>query len=502
MKILKYNLHELIFLTFKESTDKLLINKIREDSIARGCAPMIFYYIDFNKKNIIKQKIKYLKKEGHIKIRASKVDLKVILPTQKNLFLNTYHFQGSDLSAICYGAFYKDELLGVMCFNDNRTMNGGNPNPTEYELSRFAIKAGYIIHGIFNKFLLHFINEYKPSKIISFADRRFSQDNNIYELNGFKLDKKLPQDYFYINNINPTKLFHKFNFGKQNIAKKFPLLFNKHETETQLMIKAGFSRFWDCGKNRYVLTLDENGNAVYGLIYKITNTINNKIYIGQTTRSLNKRKSEYKKALLKESFYNDHLYNSFMKYGFENFNFEIIDFALNIDELNAKEIKWISHYNSNDKSNGYNQSSGGKNAIPSEETKLKMSLAGRGKKQTNTWIKKRISLAGSEEAKKYGKIKTEEEKIKLSDNSPKFWLGKSRSDDTKIKISETKKKQALLPANTKKVAKVDAITGSILATYTSTTDAARQNPSLSQSSISRKCNGITKNIGDVLWKFI
>lgn len=63
------------------------------------------------------------------------------------------------------------------------------------------------------------------------------------------------------------------------------------------------------------------------------------------------------------------------KYGKENFIFEEIDFANSQEELNNKEIFWISYYNSTDKTIGYNLDSGGKSGgIKSEETKLKIGL--------------------------------------------------------------------------------------------------------------------------------
>jgi len=175
-----------------------------------------------------------------------------------------------------------------------------------------------------------------------------------------------------------------------------------------------------------------------GIIYKIKNKINNKIYIGQTIRSLIERIEDYKNGLG-----NDYLNNSFKKYGFENFEFSIIDTAETIDELNQKEIYYIKLFNSTNKEIGYNQHSGGRNAIPNEETLKKMSISHKGKKQNKEWVEKRIPKAGSEEAKKHGRPKTEEQKKYLSEISPKYWQGKHRSEDTKRKVSETKKKNGI-----------------------------------------------------------
>ena len=91
-------------------------------------------------------------------------------------------------------------------------------------------------------------------------------------------------------------------------------------------------------------------------IYKITNTQNGKVYIGQTVQTLNQRIAKHKQRM--RSGANMPLYCAFRKYGIESFTFEIIDTANSADELNEKEIYWISHFNSMHP-NGYNLTAGG-----------------------------------------------------------------------------------------------------------------------------------------------
>ena len=59
-----------------------------------------------------------------------------------------------------------------------------------------------------------------------------------------------------------------------------------------------------------------------GFIYKITNSINNKIYIGQTARTLNIRWKEHKVASISSD---RPLYKAMRKYGIDNFHIEIIE---------------------------------------------------------------------------------------------------------------------------------------------------------------------------------
>lgn len=94
-------------------------------------------------------------------------------------------------------------------------------------------------------------------------------------------------------------------------------------------------------------------------IYKITNLINNKVYIGQSV-NIEKRIISHKNTGFnpKNSSYDYPLYKAIRKYGLENFSFEIIE-ELNKDLLNDREKYWISYYNSNNKNFGYNQTDGG-----------------------------------------------------------------------------------------------------------------------------------------------
>lgn len=102
------------------------------------------------------------------------------------------------------------------------------------------------------------------------------------------------------------------------------------------------------------------------VIYKTTNIVNNKIYIGQDSK--NNSKYIGSGHIMKRAI---------RKYGKNNFQKEIIDFAISKDELNEKEIFWINEYNSRNPRIGYNISSGGGGCLgckPSLETINKMRL--------------------------------------------------------------------------------------------------------------------------------
>jgi len=91
-----------------------------------------------------------------------------------------------------------------------------------------------------------------------------------------------------------------------------------------------------------------------GCIYKITNIINNKIYIGQTIQNLKYRWNEHR--LNAKNGDNYKFLHAIRKYGANNFIIEEIE-KLPAEYLDEAEIKWIDYYDSY--SNGYNSTLGG-----------------------------------------------------------------------------------------------------------------------------------------------
>ena len=93
-----------------------------------------------------------------------------------------------------------------------------------------------------------------------------------------------------------------------------------------------------------------------GFIYIIRNTVNNKVYIGQTKVSVTTRWQEH----LRHAKYGDQIINRAMrKYGVDKFYVETLEIC-NIDVIDYREMYYIDLYDSTNKSKGYNVSIGGK----------------------------------------------------------------------------------------------------------------------------------------------
>lgn len=88
------------------------------------------------------------------------------------------------------------------------------------------------------------------------------------------------------------------------------------------------------------------------IIYKITNQINGKIYIGQTINTLEKRFNRHKQDALSGRL-DTHFARALREYGVDNFIAEVIENVNSQEELNIREHYWINYYNSCKE--GYNE---------------------------------------------------------------------------------------------------------------------------------------------------
>ena len=93
-----------------------------------------------------------------------------------------------------------------------------------------------------------------------------------------------------------------------------------------------------------------------GFIYKITNKLNNKVYIGQTIQKPIERFYQHCAKKCDKYILNMVIHKAIFKYGKDNFTFEVIE-EVPKQQLNEREKYWIKYYNSY--TDGYNSTKGG-----------------------------------------------------------------------------------------------------------------------------------------------
>ena len=163
------------------------------------------------------------------------------------------------------------------------------------------------------------------------------------------------------------------------------------------------------------------------LVYCIKNTINNKEYIGLTTRTLEERwKQHIYESNKKDSWeWNTPLGNAIKKYGKDSFQVFVLEECSSETEMKQKEIQLIKERKSLASENGYNLSFGGDGRLGyklSEKTKRKIGEGNLGKVMS-TESKEKMSIAAK----------------KRSVGKPSPMDGKKHTDDALRKISESSK---------------------------------------------------------------
>lgn len=188
---------------------------------------------------------------------------------------------------------------------------------------------------------------------------------------------------------------------------------------------------------------------MYGYIYKITNKLNNKVYVG-------KRVSE----TFDEKYWGSGkaIKNSILKYGLDNFTRDILEWCSSDEELNDREKYWIKELKANQKQYGYNFTDGGTggNTIKylSEEekevrlekiSKTKANYSDEQKEELHNKLSKALSAAqkklyenGYENNNKGRKWYTNGTEDKMCFECPEgYWLGRSHNNIDYEKVSKS-----------------------------------------------------------------
>lgn len=177
------------------------------------------------------------------------------------------------------------------------------------------------------------------------------------------------------------------------------------------------------------------------IIYKITNLVNGKIYIGQTCRSIEVRMNQHRKRAMSINQPNQAIHRAMKKYGMHNFTHKVLCYCYSKHDADKTERELIVSHNSMVGSGGYNMTSGGEGSLnchPNDVTRTKIRLANLGKKQSDEQRAK-YNRKGDHNPQ-WGKthsVETREKmstkaKLRIGNKNPFF--GKTHSEEAKEKI--------------------------------------------------------------------
>ncbi|MDY0270444.1 DUF7487 domain-containing protein [Trichloromonas sp.] len=199
------------------------------------------------KQEIVKSMILNKLNKTKYKIFARKCQIKEI--TDNNLirnFLNFNHIQGFMGSKIKIGLFYNNELVSLMTFGQlRRNMNSKSLNNNEYEMIRFCNRLNTNVIGGASKLFKYFINNYKPEKIISYADRSYS-DGSLYKKLEFEMLNITKPNYYYV--VDDIRKY-RFDFRKDVLIKQG---YDKNKSEHDIMLERKIYRIYNSGNYKFL----------------------------------------------------------------------------------------------------------------------------------------------------------------------------------------------------------------------------------------------------------
>ena len=221
---------------------------------ARGIRLLTIFEDEWlNRRDVIESKLLYeLKAPSLRRVHARKCSVVTVDASVKNQFMDANHLQQRDLTAaVSVGLEYDGEVVACMTFGRPNVSGGGKA--FDWNLSRFAIKRGYVVSGAFSRLFAYFVRQFQPASVQTFADLRWSE-GKVYERNGFTLQHTTKPNYWYFK--NQLKRYHRYGFRKQELAHKLKV-YDQQKTEYQNMLDnilngTGMDRIWDCGNAAYV----------------------------------------------------------------------------------------------------------------------------------------------------------------------------------------------------------------------------------------------------------
>lgn len=222
-------------------------------------------------------------------------------------------------------------------------------------------------------------------------------------------------------------------------------------------------------------------------IYCIENTTTGKKYIGQSN-NIQSRWSKHKSELKNNKHHNDYLQKAWNKYGQNDFIFYVLEYC-EIARLDEREIHYINLYDTLNRDNGYNLTSGGQfKKQYSDDTRNKLSNS----------IKKSYEDPNRREIQSINALnqwKNPEIKQKIMGKNNAMY-GKHHTEEAKQKISKANKGRISYRRNTTPVFCIE-----LNQRFDDATTAGKK-LSLDSSAILKVCQGKRKTCGGYTWKFL
>jgi hypothetical protein len=200
----------------------------------------------YNKKDICKEIILFALGRIDQRLFARNCIVKEVSLMEANNFLEENHIQGKCASAFHVGLFFKNELVGVQCF---QSPNEGGTGRDAWLIARTSFKKGVQVIGGISKMFRYFIKNVSPDKVIDYTDRRLFTASGHYAM-GFERVGVTKICNYLTDGKHLFSRRHYRHMGKRHFRNKMP--WDDTLSDTENLANNGWYWVWDCGKIKNV----------------------------------------------------------------------------------------------------------------------------------------------------------------------------------------------------------------------------------------------------------
>lgn len=197
------------------------------------------------KRSIVESRIKAILGVHETRIGARDTQVVRLAWGQARDFLDQHHIQGACRPARwCYGLQHQGDVVAVMVFGPARYTTDA-----DQELLRYA-SLGMVVGGFTKLLAAHKKTQKAGTKILSYADRRWSE-GSVYERNGFTFIGNTEPGYWWCRG---TDRFHRHRFQKHRLHRLLKN-YDPAKTEVENCKANGYWQVFDCGHSRWLVTV-------------------------------------------------------------------------------------------------------------------------------------------------------------------------------------------------------------------------------------------------------
>ena len=207
-----------------------------------------------DKRDIVKSRLRHKLGKSE-KIWARKCEVREVTDnTIVREFLGRNHIQGYVGSVVKLGLFHMGELVSLMTFGNLRKSMGRKAGPGSFELLRFCNKLDTSVVGGASRLFKNFLDTHKPTRVISYADRRWSA-GGLYKRLGFRHVGETVPNYYYIVG---SRREYRFMWRKDILVS---MGHDPSKTEVEIMRGLNHYRIFDRGCMRFEWVSDLVGKG-------------------------------------------------------------------------------------------------------------------------------------------------------------------------------------------------------------------------------------------------